>query len=173
METSIGLQSSLWIDNLAKIESGRGHTFVPFYCPVQCAAGLQIEHCVKIPISQNVLRPMQIHLHFFHKIWYNGKKHLKEPVRMDLEYLKQFRGIKEIADIIDEIETLDLLVYQNDWKTVKKHLQKVSQNHAVEKAIYNSVNQTPPPSDQQSAANCRQFLLLLGAEKTAEYLGGN
>lgn len=97
---------------------------------------------------------------------------------IDLEYLKQFHEIKEIADIIDEIETLDSLVYQrliyqDDWKEVKKHLKKISENHKVEKVIYNSINQTPPSSDQQSAANCRQFLLLLGAEKIAKHLGGN
>ncbi|NBJ88630.1 hypothetical protein [Acutalibacter sp. 1XD8-36] len=96
---------------------------------------------------------------------------------MDLEYLKQFRAIKEVADIIDEIEKLDWLAYQNDWDAVDKHLQDVSQKHIVEKAVYNSVNQTPPQSIQQSAANCRQFLLALGAEKItkelSKHLGGN
>lgn len=96
---------------------------------------------------------------------------------MDLEYLKQFREIKDIADIIDEIEKLDCLAYQNDWNAVGKHLQDVSEKHKVEKAVYNSVNQTPPQSLQQSAANCRQFLLSLGVGKITEELskrrGGN
>lgn len=96
---------------------------------------------------------------------------------LDLEYLKQFHAIKDIADIIDEIEKLDRLAYQYDWDAVGQHLQDVSEKHTVEKAIYNSVNQSPPQSIQQSAANCRQFLLALGAEKITKELskhpGGN
>lgn len=94
-----------------------------------------------------------------------------------LEYLKQFRTIKDVADIVDEIEKLDCLVSQCDWNEVGRHLQDVSQKHIVEKAVYNAVNQTPPQSIQQSAANCRQFLLSLGEAKIAEelskHLGGN
>lgn len=96
---------------------------------------------------------------------------------LTLEYLKQFREIKEIADIIDEIEKLDHLTYQNDWDAVGQHLQDISKKHLAEKAVYNSVNQVMPQSLQQSAANCRQFLLLLGAEKIikelSKHLGGN
>lgn len=96
---------------------------------------------------------------------------------LDIEYLKQFREIKDVADIIHEIEKIDCLAYQNDWNAVGQHLQDVSKNHIVEKAIYNSVNQIPPQSIQQSAANCRQFLLSLGAEKITKELskhpGGN
>ena len=89
---------------------------------------------------------------------------------IDLEYLKQFHTIKDVAEIIDEIEKLDRLVYQCDWDAVNQHLQDVSNKHIVEKAIYNSVNQSPPQSIQQSAANCRQFLLALGAEKLTKEL---
>lgn len=96
---------------------------------------------------------------------------------IDLNYLKQFHEIKDIADISHEIEKLDCLAYQNDWDAVERHLQDISQKHIVEKAVYNSVNQTPPQSIQQSAANCRQFLLMLGAEKVTKELskhpGGN
>ena len=96
---------------------------------------------------------------------------------INLEYLKQFREIKDVAEIIDEIEKLDRLAYQYDWDAVGQHLQDVSKKHIVEKAIYNSVNQSPPQSIQQSAANCRQFLLVLGAEKITTELskhpGGN
>lgn len=96
---------------------------------------------------------------------------------LNLEYLKQYHSVKDIADIIGEIEKLDRLTYQNDWDAVSHHLQDVSQKHIVEKAVYNSVNQTPPQSIQQSAANCRQFLLALEAEKITKELskhpGGN
>lgn len=84
---------------------------------------------------------------------------------MNLEYLKQFHEIKDVADIIDEIEELDRLTYQNDWNGVDQHLQDVSKKHMAEKAVYNAVNQVMPHSIQQSAANCRQFLLLFGTEK--------
>ena len=96
---------------------------------------------------------------------------------IDFEYLKQFRTIKDVTDIIDEIEKLDCLAYQNDWDAVNQHLQDVSSKHIVEKAIYNSVNRVMPQSIQQDAANCRQFLLALGAEKITKELskhpGGN
>ena len=96
---------------------------------------------------------------------------------MDLEYLKQFRENKEIADIIFEIEKLDCLVSQEKWNEGAQHLQDVSINHIAEKAVYNVANPSPPQSIQQSAANCRQFLLALGVEKIAKklskHLGGN
>lgn len=92
---------------------------------------------------------------------------------MNLEYLKQFREIKDIADIIDEIEKLDCLTYQNDWNRVSQHLQDVSKKHMAEKAVYNSVNQAIPQSIQQSAENCRQFLLLLGTKKITKELSKN
>lgn len=96
---------------------------------------------------------------------------------IDLKYLKQFRENKDVAEIIDEIEKLDRLAYQYDWDAVGQHLQDVSKKHIVEKTIYNSVNQSPPQSIQQSASNCRQFLLALGAEKItkelSKHLGGN
>lgn len=96
---------------------------------------------------------------------------------INLEYLKQFREIKDVADIVDEVEKLDCLTYQNDWDAVGQHLKDVSKKHSAEKAVYNSVNQVAPQSLQQSAANCRQFLLLLGAEKLtkelSEHLGRN
>lgn len=96
---------------------------------------------------------------------------------IDLEYLKQFREIKDVTNIIGEIEKLDCLAYRNDWDAIGQHLQDISENHKVEKAVYNSVNQVMPQSIQQSAANCRQFLLLLGAEKItkelSKHLGGN
>ena len=96
---------------------------------------------------------------------------------MDLEYLKQFREIKDVADVIDEIEKLDRLACQNNWNGVDQHLQDVSKKHIVEKVVYNSVNQVMPQTIQQSAANCRQFLLSLGAEKItkelSKHLGGN
>lgn len=96
---------------------------------------------------------------------------------MDLEYLKQFREIKDVADIIDEIEKLDRLVCQDKWDKVERHLGDISQKHPIEKGIYNLANPIPPQTSQQSAANCRQFLLALGAKKITEelskHLGGN
>ena len=68
---------------------------------------------------------------------------------LDLEYLKQFHRIKDVADIIQEISKLDFLVQQNAWDAVDQHLQDISQKHIVKKAVYNSVNQIPPQSPQQ------------------------
>lgn len=95
----------------------------------------------------------------------------------DLEYIKQFHEIKDITDIVQEIEKLNFLVSRNDWNAVDQHLQDISQKHIVEKAVYDAINQIPPPSIQQSAANCRQFLLAIGTAKItkelSKHLGGN
>ncbi len=45
---------------------------------------------------------------------------------LDLEYLKQFREIKDIEDIIQDIEKLNSSIYWNDWNEVNQHIQKVS-----------------------------------------------
>lgn len=89
---------------------------------------------------------------------------------MDLEYLKGFREIKDIADIIDDIEKLDSLVSKNAWNEVEHHLWDVSQKHPAEKVIYNSINNNPPCTIQESAIGCRQFLVMLGSEKITEEL---
>ncbi len=95
---------------------------------------------------------------------------------LDLEYLKQFHKIKDIADIIYEIEKLDFLVAQNNWNAVNQHIQKVSEEHPVEATVYNSMR-VPAQTIQQATTGCRQFLLSLGEAKIAEELskhfGGN
>lgn len=50
----------------------------------------------------------------------------------DLEYLRQFRKIREIADIIHDIDGLDSLVSQNDWTSVDRRLQELSDKYIVE-----------------------------------------
>ena len=95
----------------------------------------------------------------------------------DLEYLKQFREIREIADIIGDIEKLDSLMEQNEWDSVSQLLYVISAKHPAEKVVYNSANPLPPLSIQQSASSCRQFLIALGKAKiTAEglkHMGGS
>ena len=95
----------------------------------------------------------------------------------DFEYIKQFHEIKDIADIVQEIEKLDFLVSRNDWNAVDQHLQDISQKHIVEKTVYDVINQIPPPSIQQSAANSRRFMLAIGTAKIKKEVsihhGGN
>ena len=95
----------------------------------------------------------------------------------DLEYLKKFHEIRDISDIVRAIEKLDLLICQNDWPAVDRHLQEVSQKHIREKVIYNSIRPSPSQSIQQNAMNCRQFLIALAKAKVAEEMhkhpGGN
>ena len=92
---------------------------------------------------------------------------------LDLEYLKQFRKIK---DIIQDIEKLNSSIYWNDWNEVNQHIQKVSNKYPVEATVYNSVR-VPAQTIQQAAEGCCQFLLSLGAEKItkelSKHLGGN
>ena len=54
----------------------------------------------------------------------------------DLEYLKQYQKIKDISDVISDIEKLDWLVYQNDWQAVNQHLGDISQKYPIEKSIW-------------------------------------
>ena len=95
----------------------------------------------------------------------------------DLEYLTQFREIREIADIIHDIDGLDSLVSQNDWTSVDRRLQELSDKYIVEKVAFNLANPVPPQTIQQSAMNCRRFLIGHGMEKVAEVVlkqhGGN
>ena len=86
----------------------------------------------------------------------------------DLEYLKQFREIREIADIIHDIDGLDSLVNKNDWISVDRRLQELSEKYIVEKVAFNLANPVPPQTIQQSAMNCRRFLIGHGMEKVAE-----
>ena len=89
----------------------------------------------------------------------------------DLEYLKGFHSIKEVADIISDIETLDSLFRDGLWSELQEHIIAVSNKYPVERAAHNATHPIPPETIEQAAQNCRQFLVNIGKTKiTAEGL---
>ena len=86
----------------------------------------------------------------------------------DLEPLKQYREIKEIKDIKQDIDKLDSLIRENAWDTVNTYLQDLSWKYMKDRIENGYVSFELPPSVEQSAANCRQFLVWLKEKKIAE-----
>ena len=83
----------------------------------------------------------------------------------DLESLKQYR---EIKDIKQDIDKLDSLIRDNAWDTVNTYLQDLSWKYMKDRIENGYVSFELPPSVEQSAANCRQFLVWLKEKKIAE-----
>ena len=92
----------------------------------------------------------------------------------DLEPLKQYR---EIKDIKQDVDKLDSLIRENAWDTVNTYLQDLSLKYMKDRIENGYVSFELPPSVEQSAANCRQFLVWLKEKKIAEEVlnqhGGN
>lgn len=83
----------------------------------------------------------------------------------DFEPLKQYR---EIKDIKQDIDKLDSLIRENAWDTVNTYLQDLSWKYMKDRIENGYVSFEPPLSVEQSAANCRQFLVWLKEKKIAE-----
>ena len=83
----------------------------------------------------------------------------------DLEYLKGFHSIKEVSDIISDIERLDSLSRNRMWSQLQEHIRAVSNKYPVERAAHNATHIVPPETLEQAAQNCRRFLINLGKAK--------
>lgn len=68
------------------------------------------------------------------------------------------KGIKEFDDIINEEIKLENLYYNQRYQEMMSHIQKIMNNHPVETAVWNNINQTQSISYKEHFKSASAFL---------------
>ena len=79
-----------------------------------------------------------------------------------LTTFEQYKDIKEIADLIDEVKKLRLYYSTQKYDAMYRHIQALTTKYLVETLAWNTTHQTMPTTAQQSYINAETFLRLKG-----------
>lgn len=79
-----------------------------------------------------------------------------------LTTLEQYKDIKEITDLINEIKKLCLYYSTQQYDAMYQHIQSLTTKYLVETITWNSTHQTMPTTAQQSYLNAESFLRMKG-----------
>ena len=79
-----------------------------------------------------------------------------------LNTFEQYKDVKEIADLIDEVKKLRLYYSTRQYDAMYKHIRSLTAKYLVETLAWNTSHQTMPTTAQQSYINAETFLRLKG-----------
>ncbi len=79
-----------------------------------------------------------------------------------LSIFEHYKDSKEIKDFIDEIKKLRLYYNAQQFDEMQKYINSLMQKYCVETLVWNSVNNNPPITYQQSYVNAENFLMAQG-----------
>lgn len=79
-----------------------------------------------------------------------------------LNTFEQYKDIKEIADLIDEVKKLREYYRTQQYDKMQQHINSLTAKYPVETKIWNSTYKTMPTTIQQSYINAENFLRLKG-----------
>lgn len=79
-----------------------------------------------------------------------------------LTTFEQYKDIKEIADLIDEVKKLREYYYTQQYDAMQQHIHSLMAKYLLETVAWNSVYQAMPTTIQQSYINAEEFLRLKG-----------
>ena len=79
-----------------------------------------------------------------------------------LTTFEQYRDVKEIADLIDEVKKLRLYYSTQQYDAMYQLIQSLTVKYLIETLAWNSTHQTMPTTAQQSYINAEMFLQLKG-----------
>ena len=79
-----------------------------------------------------------------------------------LEILNQYRDIKEICDLIDDVQKLRFYYSTQRFDLMLQHIGQLTLKYPMETASWNSVNIQPPTSYDQHYQNAEEFLKTKG-----------
>lgn len=79
-----------------------------------------------------------------------------------LTTLEQYKDIKEITDLINEIKKLRLYYSTQQYDAMYQHIQSLTAKYLFETITWNSTHQTMPTTAQQSYLNAESFLRIKG-----------
>ena len=75
---------------------------------------------------------------------------------------EQYKDVKEIADLIDEVRKLRMYYSTQQYDSMYRHIQALTAKYLVETLAWNTTHQTMPTTAQQSYINAETFLRLKG-----------
>ena len=79
-----------------------------------------------------------------------------------LTTFEQYKDVKEIADLIDEVRKLRMYYSTQQYDSMYRHIQALTAKYLVETLAWNTTHQTMPTTAQQSYINAETFLRLKG-----------
>ena len=79
-----------------------------------------------------------------------------------LTTFEQYKDVKEIADLIDEVKKLRLYYSMRQYDAMQQHIQSLTTKYLIETRAWNATHQTRPTTEQQSYINAETFLRLKG-----------
>ena len=79
-----------------------------------------------------------------------------------LTTFEQYKGVKEISDLIDEVKELRLYYSTQQYDAMQQHIRSLTTKYLIETLAWNSTHQTMPTTVQQSYINAETFLRLKG-----------
>lgn len=75
-----------------------------------------------------------------------------------LEVLKRYQDIKEISDLIDDVEKLREYYHSGQYDKMQQHIQSLMLKYLTETVIWNSSHTAAPQTPEQSYQNAETFL---------------
>lgn len=75
---------------------------------------------------------------------------------------EQYKDIKEIADLIDDVRKLRMYYNTQQFESMLKHIDSITRKYFVETLLWNTTNTAKPTTVQHSYINAETFLRLKG-----------
>ena len=75
-----------------------------------------------------------------------------------LEELEQYKNIKEIADLCDDVKKLRNYYYNGQYDKMQQHIQALMLKYPAETFAWNSTHPVPCQTPEQSYRNAEAFL---------------
>ena len=79
-----------------------------------------------------------------------------------LTTFEQYKDIKEISDLIDEVKKLRLYYSTQQHDAMYQHIHSLTMKYFIETLAWNTTHQTIPMTAQQAYINAETFLRLKG-----------
>lgn len=79
-----------------------------------------------------------------------------------LTTFEQYKDVKDIADLTDEVKKLREYYYTQQYDAMQQHIHSLMTKYLFETVAWNSTHKTMPMTVQQSYINAETFLRLKG-----------
>lgn len=79
-----------------------------------------------------------------------------------LNFFEQYKDIKEITDLIDEVKSLREFFNTQQYDKMQQHINDLTHKYLVETLTWNAVHPSMPTNPQQAYLNAENFLRLKG-----------
>lgn len=77
-----------------------------------------------------------------------------------LDEYKKYKDIKEIGDLISDIEKLRYFYTYHNYKEMMNHINELTKKYMLETVAWNSVNRVPASNYDEMYQNAENFLKL-------------